>query len=144
MIKIIKGSFHLDTRGLLVFNNDFQYKNIIRSYLVKNKDTSIIRAWHAHQKENKFFNVIQGGFQISAVQIDNFKKPAKNLKVQNFFIKENTGDLLLIPGGYANGFRALYPNSILQIFSNFSLHDSLNDDYRFPYNYWDCWSSENF
>lgn len=144
MIKVIKGSYFLDSRGLLVFNNNFNFKSIVRSYVVQNKNCNIIRAWHAHKQENKYFLVIQGAFQISAVKIDNFINPSKKLKPKNFFIKEKTGDILQIPGGYANGFKALYPNSILQIFSNSSLNKSIKDDFRYDYDYWNVWNEKNY
>lgn len=144
MVKVIKGSYHLDNRGILVFNNNFNFKNIHRSYLVQNKDCNTIRAWHAHKIENKYFLIIKGAFQISAVKIDNYKNPSKKLKPKNFFLKEQTGDILHIPGGFANGFKALYPGSIIQIFSNSHLAKSLKDDFRYEYDYWNAWDEKNY
>lgn len=144
MIKVIKGSYHLDARGLLVFNNNFSHKNIVRSYIVKNKSTEVVRAWHGHKKENKYFLVLKGAFQISTVKIDNFKNPSKRLNPKSHYLKADTGDILHVPGGYANGFKSIYPESILQIFSNLSLSASLKDDYRYKYDYWDMWNEKNF
>jgi dTDP-4-dehydrorhamnose 3,5-epimerase-like enzyme len=118
--------------------------NIKRSYLVSNKNCDVIRAWHGHKFESKYFLVIKGGFQISTVKVDNFKKPSKKNTVSNYFLKDNTGDILFVPGGYANGFKALYAESILQIFSTSSLEESLNDDYRYPFDYWNAWDEKNF
>ena len=144
MIKLFKGSHHLDSRGILTFNNDFDFNDIKRSYLVSNKNCDVIRAWHGHKFESKYFLVIKGGFQISTVKVDNFKKPSKKNTVSNYFLKDNTGDILFVPGGYANGFKALYAESILQIFSTSSLEESLNDDYRYPFDYWNAWDEKNF
>ena len=144
MTKLIKGSYHLDSRGILTFNNDFDFKNIKRSYLVSNKNCDVIRAWHGHKFESKYFLVVKGAFHISTVKISNFKKPSKKSLVSNHFLKDLTGNILYVPGGYANGFKALYPDSILQIFSTSSLEDSLNDDYRYPFDYWDVWGEKNF
>ena len=144
MIKVIKGSYFLDSRGMLVFNNDFNFNKIKRSYLVYNKNCDVIRAWHGHKKESKFFCVIKGAFQISAVKIDDFDKPSKKLKPKSFFLKVHTGDIINIPGGYANGFKALLPESVLQIFSDSLLSKSIKDDFRFDYDYWNVWNNENF
>jgi dTDP-4-dehydrorhamnose 3,5-epimerase len=45
----------------------------------------------------------------------------------------------MIPGGYANGFKALEDNSRLLAFSNLSLEESRQDDYRFEKNMWKNW-----
>lgn len=144
MIKLLKGSHHLDSRGILTFNNDFDFNDIKRSYLVSNKNCNVIRAWHGHKFESKYFLVVKGAFQISAVKINNFKKPLKKSSISNHFLKDLTGDVLFVPGGYANGFKALYPDSILQIFSSSTLEESLNDDFRYPYDYWNAWDEKNF
>ena len=98
MTKLIKGSYHLDSRGILTFNNDFDFKNIKRSYLVSNKNCDIIRAWHGHKFESKYFLVVKGAFHISTVKISNFKKPSKKSLVSNHFLKDFTGDILFVPG----------------------------------------------
>ena len=45
----------------------------------------------------------------------------------------------MIPGGYANGFRALEPHSKLIVFSNFTVEESSSDDYRFSKELWFNW-----
>ena len=38
-------------------------------------------------KEEKYIGCIKGTFQVSAVKLDNIKKPNKKNKVFNFFLK---------------------------------------------------------
>ena len=45
--------------------------------------------------------------------------------------------------GYANGSMSLQSNSELLIFSTLSLKESIKDDYRYDYDYWDPWKISN-
>ena len=44
-----------------------------------------------------------------------------------------------IPKGYANGLKALEPDSEVMVFSEFSLEDSLLDEIRFHSDLWFNW-----
>lgn len=136
---IITGNTSLDDRGIVKFINDFTFDDIKRFYIVKNHQQNFIRAWHGHKNESKYILCIKGAAFISTVKIDNFDKPSKKLKYENWYISEEKSELLYIPKGYANGFLSLTADMTLIIFSTSSLKESLNDDYRYPFNYWNPW-----
>ena len=136
---IIAGNTSLDDRGVVKFINDFKFDNIKRFYIVKNHQQNFIRAWHGHKNESKYILCIKGSAFISTVKIDNFDKPSKKLKYEKWYISENKSELLYIPKGYANGFLSLTADMTLMIFSTSSLNDSLNDDYRYAFDYWNPW-----
>ena len=137
--KIISGGKVYDNRGSLRFNNNLIFKKIKRFYVVHNYSKNFIRAWHGHLKEEKFITCIKGTFQVSAVKITNIKKPSKSSKIFNYVLNESNNDFIHIPKGYANGSMSLEDNSKLLIFSSSKLKDSIKDDYRFEYNYWNPW-----
>ena len=138
--KIINGNIHIDDRGLVEFNNNINFKEIKRFYIVSNFKNNFVRAWHAHKKESKLFYCLQGCFQVSLVKVDKFDKPKKNLKCYNFFLKANVGNFLYVPPGYANGLKNLKTNSKLLTLSNKNLKESLNDDFRYDAYYWNPWT----
>lgn len=137
---LIKGDSAYDQRGALSFINDLDLINIRRFYTVENYQTNFVRAWHAHKKEQKIFICINGAVHVSAVKVDNFKNPSKDKKIFDFFLNEKKMQCVFIPKGFANGFMSLTNKVKLLIFSDSSLQDSLDDDYRFPYDYWDNWN----
>jgi dTDP-4-dehydrorhamnose 3,5-epimerase-like enzyme len=136
--RILEGNIFTDDRGVLSFNNDFSFLNIKRFYTIHNHDQNFIRAWHAHQYEEKYFLCTEGSFMVCGVKIDNFKSPSKTEVVKKFYLSNN-GCLLYIPKGYANGFINLTKENKLIVFSNKTLKESLNDDFRFDYDYWNVW-----
>ena len=75
--KIIKGNRIFDNRGSLIFNNNLDFKEIKRFYIVHNYSKNFIRAWHGHLIEEKYIKCLSGTFQVSAVKIGNIKKPNK-------------------------------------------------------------------
>jgi len=140
--KIINGNIFLDDRGELTFNNSFKFRSIKRFYTVTNHSNNFVRAWHGHQKEEKYFLCTEGSFMVGVVKIDNFQKPSKKLEVKKFFLTNN-GCILYVPSGYANGFINFTLENKLIIFSNMDLEASMNDDYRYDYDYWNIWN-KNF
>lgn len=140
--KLVIGNRVYDNRGSLRFSNDLDFKKIKRFYTVHNYNINFIRAWHGHLNEEKYIGCIKGTFQISAVKLDNIRKPSKKNKVFNFFLNESDSNFVHIPKGYANGSMSLEENSELLIFSTSSLKESLKDDYRFGSKYWNPWNIE--
>jgi len=137
--KIIVGNRIYDDRGSIRFSNQLTFKKIKRFYIVHNYTKNFIRAWHGHKKEEKYISCIKGSFQISAVKIDNFKKPSKRNKVNTYFLNESNNNFVFIPKGYANGLKSLEENSELLILSTSSLQESVKDDFRYDANYWNPW-----
>jgi dTDP-4-dehydrorhamnose 3,5-epimerase len=140
--QLFRGNRIIDDRGELSFNNEINLLGVLRYYLIENHNSNFIRAWHGHKKEEKYIRCIKGAFQVSVVKIDNFKNPNKKLKVETWYLSEKSPDMLYIPGGYANGTKSLEKNSQLLIFSNSSIEETLKDDYRFSYDYWNPWQSK--
>lgn len=132
---LIEGDLFIDNRGSVSFLNDFTFDNVKRFYIIKHTSSNIIRAWQAHQKEIKFFYVLQGEFVISIVKINNWKNPSRDNEVTNYKLSSKDNSILAIPNRYANGFINLENNSELLVFSSSSLEESLKDDYRFDKDY---------
>jgi len=59
---------------------------------------------------------------------------------QEFILKSGINPVLHIPGGYANGFKALEAHSKLMVFSDFSIADAGKDDFRFDKTLWYDWN----
>tara|TARA_B100000795_G_C22445245_1_gene303535 strand:- start:47 stop:484 length:438 start_codon:yes stop_codon:yes gene_type:complete len=141
--KLINGNRIFDNRGSLRFSNDLSFKNIKRFYTVHNYTKNFIRAWHGHINEEKYIGCIKGTFQVSAVKIDNVKKPNKKNEIHNFFLNESNSNFVHVPKGFANGSMSLEENSELLIFSTSSIKESLNDDIRYDSEYWNPWKINN-
>lgn len=137
---LIEGGIAIDDRGKLCFIN--KELKIKRFYFISNHESHFVRAWHGHKKENKYVTVIQGSAIVGAVKIDDWKNPSKKIIPKKYILSVNKPSLLYIPAGYANGFMNLNQDTIIMFFSTSTLEESKNDDYRYPYNYWDIWKIE--
>lgn len=136
---IIKGGSFSDERGTMRFVNDFKFTDVKRFYLIKHPDATIIRAWQGHQLEKKYFYPISGSFVIAWVKIDNFENPSDNLIPEYHILSAESSEILSVPKGYANGLKALEPNSEIMIFSDMSLEDSVSENRRYPAEKWIDW-----
>ena len=136
---IIQGGEHEDARGRLTFFNDFDMEAVRRFYVIEHPDTSIVRAWQAHKKEQKWFYVIEGSFKIVIVKPGEWTADSEESNPEKFILKNTGNKLLHIPGGYANGFQALEPHSKLMVFSDFAIAEAGTDDYRFDKTLWYNW-----
>lgn len=136
-MQLIKGNIHKDQRGIVRFVNDFHFENVKRFYSITHPNTSTIRAWQGHKLETKYFYVTKGSFLINWIKIDNWQQPSKDLETNTHTLSDSESEILIIPPGHVNGFKALEPDSTMIMFSDMLLEDSKKDDYRFPVNYWD-------
>jgi dTDP-4-dehydrorhamnose 3,5-epimerase-like enzyme len=136
---LIKGGRHTDDRGTLSFFNDFDMAPVKRFYVIEHPDTTIVRAWQGHKIEQKWFYVITGSFKINVVKPANWERPSENIIVKEFILGSDTNQVLHIPGGYANGFKALEAHSKLIVFSDLSTADAGKDDFRFDKSLWYDW-----
>jgi dTDP-4-dehydrorhamnose 3,5-epimerase len=137
---IIKGGTFTDDRGSMRFVNDFTFPDVKRFYFIKHHETNVIRAWQGHQFEKKYFYPITGSFIIAWVKIDDFENPSENLIPEYHLLSANNSELLSVPKGYANGLKALEPNSELMIFSDLDVEESINEKIRYPADKWLDWS----
>ncbi len=140
--KLITGGLSVDDRGEVGFVNDFDFGGVKRFYSLSNHQKGFIRAWHAHKNEAKYFYASKGAALICAVEIDNWDKPSKDLKVQRFVLSEKSPSILFIPKGFANGFMSLNDDTKIIVFSTSTLKESLSDDYRYEARYWNPWHIE--
>ena len=139
-ISVIQGGNYEDARGKLIFFNDFDMKNVRRFYLIEHPDSSIVRAWQGHKKEQKWFYVIEGSFKVVIVKPEQWQhRPSEVLAPREFILKSENNQLLYIPGGYANGFKGLEEHSKLMIFSDLTISEAASDDYRFDKSLWYNW-----
>ena len=136
---IIQGGKHEDARGKLIFFNDFDMAAVKRFYVIQHPDMEIVRAWQGHKQEQKWFYVIEGAFKLVLVQPDNWMDPSDSLQTEEFILQTERNEILHVPGGLANGFKALIPKSRIMVFSSFTVEESGNDNFRFDANKWYDW-----
>jgi dTDP-4-dehydrorhamnose 3,5-epimerase len=129
--EIIQGGTHEDHRGRLTFFNDFNLKEVRRFYVIEHPDTQVVRAWQGHKIEQKWFYVLAGSFKVILVQPDNWEHPSEKSAKKEFILKAGNNQVLHIPGGFLNGFKALTANSKMMVFSDFWIDDAGSDDWRF-------------
>jgi len=133
--KILNGGKAVDDRGSVSFVNDFDFNDVKRFYQVENHDINFIRAWHGHKKEGKYVYVANGTALVGAVNMETDE-------IQKFVLSSISPKILWIPPGYANGFKNLENNTIIQFFSTSTLDESMGDDIRFDYDKWNIWEED--
>lgn len=135
-MELIKGDIFTDHRGTVRFVNDFIFEGVKRFYAITHHDTHTIRAWQGHKIETKHFFVSKGSFIVNWIAIDNWESPSKDLKINSYTLTDTKSEILTIPPGHVNGFKALEADSTLIVFSDMLLEDSKMDDIRFPLEFW--------
>ena len=136
---IFQGNRATDDRGSLGFINGFGISDFKRFYTVANHSSNFIRAWHGHLKEVKAIIVLQGSALVCAVEMNDSKNPNRDNPITRHVLTGNNPSALYIPAGYANGFKTLTSDAIVLVFSSTTLEESMGDDYRFEYDYWNPW-----
>ena len=134
--RIIEGGLHVDFRGTVSFVNDFDFDGVDRSYLIRSHRAYEPRGWIGHQRDQKWFWVIQGAALIAVVKPDNWKSPSRNLSIERLVLYAAKPQVLYVPGGYATGSVNLSNDTILMIFSSGRIEDAAKDDYRFAVDTW--------
>ncbi len=119
---LIKGNIHFDERGKMRFVNDFDMSAVVRMYCIE-PNLGVVRAWQGHKVERKWFYAVKGRFLVKTVEMGSLNKVV-------FELTSTESKVLQIEGGCFNGFEALEEGSVLMVFSDFSVEDSKNDDYR--------------
>lgn len=110
---------------------------IQRIYYVVNHAKGTIRGFHYHEKEWKFFVIVEGAAKFVTIN------PKKQKDVSIFTSSSRKNNLIIIPPKYANGWMSLENNTILVCASNLSTKESLKDDKRFdPFKWGDFWSTK--
>ena len=133
---IVRGNTHIDPRGKVRFVNDFDFENIKRFYVITHPDIDFIRAWQGHEKETKYFFVAKGAFSVNWIKVDDWVQPSEKHEIESRTITDKKSEILIIPPGHVNGFKALESDSTLIVFSDKTLQESKEDDFRYPLGYW--------
>ena len=132
---IIKGGNHQDERGLLVYNNEFEFANIKRFYKVSPVGERL-RGWQGHKIEQRWFAVIKGKFKISVIEIVNFENPSKDLLIQQYILNDESLTYLHVPAGCITAIQALEENSKLLALADYGLGET-QDEIRYPLEFFD-------
>jgi dTDP-4-dehydrorhamnose 3,5-epimerase-like enzyme len=138
--EVISGVMYTDHRGSISFVNDFTMDGIKRFYTIEPTDLTVVRAWQGHRNEGKWFHVVTGSFKVVAIKIDNWENPSDECEKFEYDLSAGSPAVLHIPGGFANGFKALEPGSRVMIFSDFTVQQSAADDYRYDQYKWYNWN----
>jgi dTDP-4-dehydrorhamnose 3,5-epimerase-like enzyme len=139
--QITEGGLFSDERGTIAFVNDFDLSPIKRFYRISHPNTSIIRAWQGHKIERKWFHCTKGAFEIKVIKIDSWANPSKDLLIENYILRADTSQILAVTEGCVTGIRALEDAATLMVFSDKTLDEAKNDDFRFDKNYWFNWDT---
>lgn len=139
-IQILGGDVFSDYRGSILHCNEFDMEEVRRFYCITHPDIFVVRAWHAHQNERKWFVVLKGSFTGAFVKIDDWESPSSNLTPEIYTLTADKASVLCIPKGYANGFKALEKDSVLMVYSDKVLSEALLDSWRYDAHLWIDWS----
>ena len=139
-VKVIDGEIFRDQRGQISSLNAFRFPGVERFYFIHHPDTSVIRGWHGHQHEKKWFYCVKGAFTIGLVEIDNWENPSPDLKARKYRLTEEESRIICVPEGYANCIKASIPGSILLVFSGKTLPEAYSDSWRYDNKLWITWS----
>lgn len=137
---LTKGGFSADDRGIVRFVNGFRFDlaNIKRFYMLENWRPGFVRAWHGHRTESKYIMVVSGAALVQAVPLNNLEAilafpSIAECKLYSFVLTENEPAVLYVPGGYANGAKALIEGTRIMHFSDLAMEDTHGDDVRFDW-----------
>lgn len=128
--RILEGGSHTDERGTLRFVNDFDMSSVKRMYTTTNADTTVVRAWMAHKIESRWLKCSSGVFDVQLIYVEDWDIPLASEQRLIYKLKADTPQVLLIPPGYAIGFKASEKNSSMLIFSDYSMGE-IDDNYKF-------------
>jgi len=139
-ITVVEGEIFRDARGQISSLNAFRFLGVERCYFIHHPDTLIIRGWHGHQFEKKWFYCIKGAFTVALVEVDNWENPSPDLNPEIYDLTDKDSKIICVPEGYANCIRAHEKDSILLVFSSKILEEALKDSWRYDKNMWVDWS----
>lgn len=134
--EIISGGNHLDERGILLFNNNFDASQVKRIYFIENRDADFVRGWIGHKIEQRWFSAVAGSFIIKLVKIDDWNQPDQQSEIMEFELNSQKMDILHIPKGYATAIQSREQGSRLLVMANYLLGE-IADQYRFDIDYFE-------
>ncbi|PUB28536.1 WxcM-like protein [Elizabethkingia sp. YR214] len=131
---LIKGNKHVDERGIVNFNNNFDASAIKRIYTIENASIDFIRGWQGHAIEKRWFSCIKGSFIIAVIKIDDFENPSENLEPNMYELNAEGLNILAVEAGCVTAIKASTEDSKLLIMADYALNE-IKDEYRFPLDY---------
>lgn len=140
-IRIIEGEIFRDHRGQISSLNAFNFNGVQRAYIIHHPDVSIVRGWHAHQHERKWFYCLKGKFSVALVKVDNWDSPSFDLPPEIFHLSEDDSRLVCVPAGYANCLKAHQKDSMMLVLSDKTLEEALGDSWRYDSSMWVDWNN---
>jgi dTDP-4-dehydrorhamnose 3,5-epimerase-like enzyme len=135
--RILEGGLHVDVRGTVSFINDFDFRGVDRFYSIRSHRPFEPRGWRGHQREHKWFTVVQGSVLVAVVRPDNWDFPDHSLPVERFILSAAKPCILQVPAGNATGSLSLSEDAILMVFSSGKIQDADDDTYPFPVGTWE-------
>lgn len=135
-IKVIEGEIFRDHRGKITSLNSFRFEGVKRTYIIHHPDHTIVRGWHGHQHERKWFYCVKGSWKLALVQVDNWENPSDDLIPEIFNLNEAESKLICVPAGYANSLKAIEPDSIMMVLSDVPLPEAYTDSWRYDSTKW--------
>lgn len=139
-VTVVEGEIFNDHRGVITSLNGFRFDGVERTYFIHHPDVGVIRGWHAHQYEKKWFYCVKGSFTLALVEVDNWEAPSVDLEAQIFSLSDQKSEIICVPEGYANCIKAAERDSILMVFSGKILEEALKDSWRYDSSMWVDWS----
>lgn len=136
MVTKIDGEINRDHRGYITSLNNFHLDGVRRTYTIHHPDASVVRGWHGHQNERKWFHCIKGSFTLAFVKVDDWENPSEDLVPEIFKVSEHKSEVICVPTGYANCIKAGEPGSILQVWSDKIMEEAVLDSWRWPAGKW--------
>lgn len=125
--------------------------DVKRVYFINNSQKGVVRGFHFHNHETKYFVVLRGMAKFVAVRATGTEQigdePEKHTFDENnvdaFVLTERKPQMLIIPPGYANGWVSLTDDCLLLSLSSSTFDQSKGDDFRYPPDlFGDVWSVE--
>lgn len=139
-VKVIVGEIFRDHRGQISSLNAFHFDGVRRAYFIHHPDASVVRGWHGHQHERKWFYCVKGSFTLALVEVDNWENPSADLPAELHELTEADSRLVCVPEGYANCLKAHEAGSIMLVLSDKILEDALADSWRYGSGMWVDWA----
>lgn len=131
---LLVGKKHHDERGIITYNNDFDSSKVKRIYTIENISLDFIRGWQGHKIEQRWFACMQGSFEISVIEVDDFENPSKELTISKYLLTDDVLTYLHIPSGYITAIQSKESNSKLLVLADYGVGE-INDEYRFSIDY---------
>lgn len=95
-IRVTNGEIFVDSRGSISSLNNFRFNGVKRVYFIRNADISILRGWHGHRLEQKWFYCVQGDFTIGLVKVDDWETPDKTLKPSIYHLTDTESKIMIL------------------------------------------------